>query len=416
MERADNKVIHDGDVQGIENDSLGCKLGGKLNGLYYYYLEEGLFASGLGADNTSILGTTDAICNVTYTPFFQITAQMLNKIPYDVDRFGEVTGSQTPNVFRINPLFSPSESTLISKSLYNIQKPSKGTPRNFRYESKLQDYPYRSIIFYSNVFDKYEVIPHLVDKNVLHGGKISLNCCCPVSAQGNYYLNVQGYKDVTKNSILERYFVNSSMDIPNTSSAYSNYIATQKARTSVNVTNSILQGFGSVTQGAMQGAIQGGLLGGLPSAFLGGAGSFVSAYANTMSTINSNMATKKDMITTPNSLKSAGGDLIARLGMSTQTEVFAGDLAITDEYKQKIGDYFAMYGYKQNKIMDISKDMLRSRHYYNYIKTIGCNIKGAIPKNYINQIKQIFDNGITLWHVDRNGGLYQDYQFDNTEV
>lgn len=411
MERADNSVIYDAQVSTLENDPLGCKLGGRINGLYYYYLEEGLFASGDGADNTSILGTTDAICNVAYVPFFQITSNMLHKIPYDTDRFGEVQGASKPSVFRVNPLYAPIEKELATKKLYNISKPSRGTKRHYKYESKLHDYPYRTILFYSNIFDKYEVKPHLVNRQALSDGNVKLMSFTPLSPQGTFYLNVPGYKSDNVGSITERYFVNSSFDIPNTSRTYSNYIASQKARTSVATQNSILSAGASVVSGAMSGAMMGGPQG----ALIGGAMGLIGGYASTMSTINNNLATKKDMITTPNSLISAGGDILTRME-GQLSKVYVGEMSITDEYKQKLGDYFAMFGYKQNKIIDINRSFLRSRYYYNYIRTVGVNIGGNIPDKYLNKIKNIFDNGVTLWHVDREGVRVSDYQYENVEV
>ena len=76
-----------------------------------------------------------------------------------------------------------------------------------------------------------------------------------------------------------------------------------------------------------------------------------------------------------------------------------------------------MYGYKQNKLINISWNFLRSRYYFNYIKTVGMNLESrGVPKQYIEQIKSIFDNGITLWHVDREGVAMNDYQYENIEM
>ena len=415
IQSKDTPDLDIGSIKSKPTDSLVCKMNNRLNGLYYYYLEEFLYGEE-GKDNTTILGTTDAICSVVYVPFFKIDANQLTKIPYDTDRFGEITPDSSlldtkPNVFRINPLYTNSEITLISKKLYNLQKPTNTTLRNWYYETKLHDYPYRTIIFYSNVFDKFEVIPHLIDNQRLSThNTIKLNCCCPVSAQGNFYLNVQGYKDNTTNSdnILERYFVNNSFDIPNTSSAYSRFMSTQKAQTSVNLGAKLINSAMTPVRNAVN---SGTLLG----AGIGAGFGVVEGAINAGISIAENLAMKQDLITTPNSLISAGSDIISRLGVSHETYVYAGELTITDEYKERLGDYFAMYGYKQNKIMNI-KNQLRSRYYYNYIKTIGCNLNGDIPMNYINEIKNIFDNGITLWHVDRNGGKFKNYEFDNTEV
>ena len=412
----DNKRITTSDVGSCsDKDFIDCTVNNKLNGLYYYYLEEELFfqpGKQEVAYNTSILGTSDAICNVTYTPFLNLTAKNLTCIPYDTGRFGGITGrTEPPKVYRINRKDAPDKMELISKQLYNIHKPQGlKTKRDPIFESKLYDFPYRTIIFYSNVFDKYEVIPHLMDADNLGEDVVKLDCYCPVSAQGNFYLNVEGYKDKSnKKGILERYFVNSSFDIPNTSSAYSNFMATQKASTSVNLNAKLF----SAGMTPIRNAVNGGTLIGAGIGAL--MGTMEGAYNYDLA-IKENMAMKQDLITTPNSLKSAGGDIMARLSDNKQTVVYVGEMTITEEYKQMLGSYFAMYGYKQNKLMSI-KEMLRSRYYYNYIKTIGCNVRGVgVPKNYINQIKSIFDNGVTLWHMDREGVTLGSYQYENIEM
>ena len=35
---------------------------------------------------------------------------------------------------------------------------------------------------------------------------------------------------------------------------------------------------------------------------------------------------------------------------------------------------------------------------WNYVKTIDCNFDGDIPQTDLNIIKEMFNNGVTLWH------------------
>ncbi len=65
------------------------------------------------------------------------------------------------------------------------------------------------------------------------------------------------------------------------------------------------------------------------------------------------------------------------------------------EYARNIDNYFSMYGYKVNavKIPNIN-----TRTNWNYVKCVGANIEGLIPENYINEIRNLFNVGITLWH------------------
>lgn len=82
-------------------------------------------------------------------------------------------------------------------------------------------------------------------------------------------------------------------------------------------------------------------------------------------------------------------------------------MSIKSEYARIIDNYFSMYGYKINRVKTPN---LFSRKNWNFIKTIGANFTGDIPQMFLNQINNIFNNGITLWH-DKNTML--DYSQNN---
>ena len=77
---------------------------------------------------------------------------------------------------------------------------------------------------------------------------------------------------------------------------------------------------------------------------------------------------------------------------------------------ETIDKYFSMYGYKVNtvKIPNIT-----GRSNWNYVKTVGCNITGDIPQGDIQTLKNIFDNGTTIWH---NPSTFLDYSQNNNIV
>lgn len=73
---------------------------------------------------------------------------------------------------------------------------------------------------------------------------------------------------------------------------------------------------------------------------------------------------------------------------------------IKREYAEIIDDYLSMFGYKVNRV---GIPLEHSRQNWNYIKTNGANIEGDdIPQVAINELKQMFDNGVTLWHSASN--------------
>lgn len=84
---------------------------------------------------------------------------------------------------------------------------------------------------------------------------------------------------------------------------------------------------------------------------------------------------------------------------------------VTNENIKMIDDYFSMFGYKVNII---KRPNFFGRKYWNYIKTSGCNIIGNIPQDALNTIKQMFDEGTTIWHKVSYMYKYDKYKDGNS--
>ena len=82
-------------------------------------------------------------------------------------------------------------------------------------------------------------------------------------------------------------------------------------------------------------------------------------------------------------------------------------MSIKQEYAKIIDDFFSMYGYKVN---EVKIPNVTGRTNWNYVKTIDANILGDIPQEDLQTIKNMFDNGITLWH---NKDTFLDYSQNN---
>lgn len=83
-------------------------------------------------------------------------------------------------------------------------------------------------------------------------------------------------------------------------------------------------------------------------------------------------------------------------------------LSVKDEYARVIDNFFSMYGYKTNLV---KLPNLNNRSNWNYVKTINANITGDIPQKDIQKLKEMFNNGITLWH---NPTYFLDYSQTNS--
>ena len=88
------------------------------------------------------------------------------------------------------------------------------------------------------------------------------------------------------------------------------------------------------------------------------------------------------------------------------------EYSLTGPYKEKIDNHFKRFGYAYN---DWGQPNINSRKYFNYIKTNICNIAdygNDIPIEHLEEIRSIFNSGITFWHHDRGAKILK-YNVNN---
>lgn len=86
-------------------------------------------------------------------------------------------------------------------------------------------------------------------------------------------------------------------------------------------------------------------------------------------------------------------------------------MSIKEEYARKIDKFFSMYGYKTN---DVKTPNITGRLNWNYVKTIGAIVEStSVPDKYLNEYKEMLNNGITFWH---NSSTFLDYSQSNSIV
>lgn len=85
-------------------------------------------------------------------------------------------------------------------------------------------------------------------------------------------------------------------------------------------------------------------------------------------------------------------------------------MSIKSQYAQLIDSYFSMYGYQVNSV---KVPNITGRANWNYVKTVGSHILADIPQEDLQEIKNMFDNGITIWH---NTSTFMDYSQSNAIV
>lgn len=82
-------------------------------------------------------------------------------------------------------------------------------------------------------------------------------------------------------------------------------------------------------------------------------------------------------------------------------------MSVRAEVARSIDEYFSMFGYKVNRVKTPN---VTGRTNWNYVKTVGCYIDADIPQDDLQEIKDLFDRGITFWH---NPTTFRDYAQTN---
>lgn len=412
------------------NDIESSIMGNIPVGLYYYCIPREKINS------ATYLGFVDTIQSLTYNPFIEVDdMSTIVECSFDSDRYGSPKGG-IPKCYRMSGFDT------IDKQLYELNTfpdNDNGLPT---FEPKLYTFPFRYFMITDYMNTPLVIKPELCENKTLKLRVKATN----IATESKYNLYVNGYKG-DYNGNLNGIVNNSPLMLPVLSSAYSQFLATSSASFNQGNINAMLENDLTLKQGLatnslnyrqnttnnyMQG-ISSGLgaiasllslnFGGVVNGAMGVVQSGINQHFNTLSNnLNnsqlkeqnklsnfevSSMANAKtsDLLNTPNSIKTSGNDTLFNL-VNSNRKIDIIEFGLDFRYKHRIYDYFVKYGYKINKWEKIN---VNSRRYFNFIKTNNCNIVGdEIPHEYLEEIKDIFNRGVTIWHVD-NGANVGDY-------
>lgn len=412
------------------NDIESSIMGNIPVGLYYYCIPREKINS------ATYLGFVDTIQSLTYNPFIEVDdMSTIVECSFDSDRYGSPKGG-IPKCYRMSGFDT------IDKQLYELNTfpdNDNGLPT---FEPKLYTFPFRYFMITDYMNTPLVIKPELCENKTLKLRVKATN----IATESKYNLYVNGYKG-DYNGNLNGIVNNSPLMLPVLSSAYSQFLATSSASFNQGNINAMLENDLTLKQGLatnslnyrqnttnnyMQGITSGlgaiaSLLslnfGGVVNGAMGVVQSGINQHFNTLSNnLNnsqlkeqnklsnfevSSMANAKttDLLNTPNSIKTTGNDTLFNL-VNSNRKIDIIEFGLDFRYKHRIYDYFVKYGYKVNKWEKIN---VNSRRYFNFIKTNTCNIvSDEIPHEYLEEIKDIFNRGITIWHVD-NGANVGDY-------
>lgn len=422
-------------IQRVQTDTWKSENYGLPSALYFYYMNNNLLEWN-SEEFSAVLGNCPTIQSVHFTPFLKPKDMDIGMVEYDVYRFGKLedirpTLTFTPFVYRINSL-NTNVKTLGTFKPHNITGTTIKGKWNWRNESRLYNYPFMYGMLSDNLNQPLEVIYHLCPNKNIATVKVRNT----ISDKCSYGLFIDGYKGDT-NGKLEALVSGDGHELPCSSSAYAQWYATSKNQTSQNIQNMTynamlnnqnIQQNASISNignafGGVASALQGNLAGVFNNA-TGMASTYInSQFQQKMNTISvqqaiqDNLAKQSDLKTTPPTMVSMGSN--PYYGMDKgECKVLLYRFGMRETYYEKIGFYLHRFGYTQNKHMALSRADKRNRYYFNYVKTTGVNISmgDGIPRSVLDQLKQIYDNGVTIWHMDRQGVEMHNYEMDNYEI
>ena len=410
----------------VGNDFDKTSISNELVGLYYYYLSQ----SKVNSNESSVLGFCPTIQSVSYNPFIDEDDLNLMECNFDTTRFGKPNGI-IPKCYRI--LSNP-----------NIEKTLKTIALNFdEDEPVLSTYPFKYYLLYDG-FNQ----PLLIKPQYINDTTINIKVKTYLNQNSKYCLYVNNYKG-DSNGNIEGIINTFPMLSPVTSSAYSQFLATSSSKFYEQNSISMMENEVSYNQKMDSANLQYkqnlfmngmGVGTGVISALTGNIGGGVNAIGSSiMGAIyggqnldltkqqatetkqltdyaieRMELATVSDYLKTPRAIKTLGNDLFFNMNLNDK-RIYLYEYGLAPQQKLKIRKFLKRYGYLVNDYLSKTQIDIRSRKYWNFIKFTKCDIEGStIPREHLEEMKEIFQSGITFWHVN-NGVNIKDYSKDNIE-
>ena len=388
-------------------------------GYYYYYIPSNKLEYG------KFLGVCSAIESLTYNPFLSDENVTYLEATYDNERYGDINKG-TCTIKRIMSCSEIQEELSNNINLFDL---------NSSFDLKLQFYPFTYFLI-----TDYMNEPLLIKPQLVYNTNNKLIVKIETTAiSGRYRLYVENNKN-DKTGKLEGITNNMTYQLPVTSTAYSQFYASSMSSFNNNISNSLIendmtlrQNTNTATLNTKQTEFNAGLtaiaslLSGNLTGVVSNGVSLIQQQEKLDNLINnlneqnkfkeneiisSKNAKINDLLNTPNSIKTSGNDSIFNLTINNR-KIDVVKYTITPQYKKRINNYFKRYGYAFN---DYAIPNIYSRHDFNFLKCSVCHlISDTIPREHQEEIKQIFESGVTLWHLE-NGVTPLDYSVTNNPV
>lgn len=250
-----------------------------------------------------------------------------------------------------------------------------------------------------------------------NGSSFSFKFISEINPNPTVYMIPQNYRGKTGDSLNDSATLNGYPQVASRVDVYNSWLAqnsgiinVQQKQEQINYaidkTSSTL---GLITSigGTIGGALNGNSISGL-SGIADNALNLTRLDANHQLYIQMLNAQKEKQAMLPDNV-SLGGSNATLLGYELIDDAVFTQYSIKQQFARRLDSFFDAFGYETDEFKIPNTN---NRKYWNYVKTNGANIQGYIPQEAIQTLKNIFDNGVTLWHDTSH---FMDYSQDNRE-
>ena len=275
---------------------------------------------------------------------------------------------------------------------------TKTAPHRMSNESKLMLAPFAQHFLMHNYASRKELRREYFDKNENYFGcyynQIFSSDYAEIVRMDNYSEPNSLFIDTTR------------VSLPLSNDAYLNYMRnTQASRTA-----GLLVPIMTTALGIGATALGGGAVG-IPL-IMGG----ITSVGGMIATQEAKM---QDLRNQPDSIRNAQGNTLLDMSSNFNTILFQR-MEVLPDAKKKAYDYMRVYGYKCG---EIKTPNINSRYHYNYLKTIGADVRvkdanSVVSDDALNEIANIYDLGVLVWHYRSDASTIEPFsmQYENIEA
>lgn len=287
---------------------------------------------------------------------------------------------------------------IVKATRWNTQNISIDKKVSINYEPKLKCYPFRKLQMTCGG-QTSDLHPEYCDEeyNSTNFARFHFDVVSTFGLNGKLYLRPNKYASrINYNKMLTSA---TSFDMNLRTDKWQEYQLNNKASMNGGIATALTGGVLSLGLGALTGGIGWAVAG--------------SSAIGMGSQIANEFMKRQDIKSQPDDIRQGTSDIA---GMEISRNIIRLEQQkIMDEYLNQVFQYFTHFGYRASIF---KKPNTRSRYYFNYIKTIGVKIQSGIDRRWEDELREIYNRGVTIWHF-RNADTFKgvnNYEYENVEM